>query len=258
MIALADARRRRRRALDVRVLRLARLRRHLRSGRRRDDAEHAAVRRQYRSPPIRCATPATPRCCEAEPTLAYRRADRRLGRRRVSRRCARFAEPAIALAHPPADADRRRRPGPIVCRRRRSKSSRAGCAPAASGGARRRARDADGAGPLPRRSSGRRSTPSCRARRSYSISVTRSAASSPASCTRRSPAATMRPPLTALPPSQVVMMPPAPSMIGISASDVVGLELGLDDEIDMAGREHAIGVAVAAVARQPHRALRRG
>ena len=36
---------------------------------------------------------------------------------------------------------------------------------------------------------------------------------------------------------------------------VVGLELGLDDQIDMAGRQHAIGVAVAAVAREPHRVL---
>src|SRR5271170_7941896 len=31
--------------------------------------------------------------------------------------------------------------------------------------------------------------------------------------------------------------------------DVMGLELGLDDEIDEAGGEHAIGVAVAAVTR---------
>ncbi len=30
--------------------------------------------------------------------------------------------------------------------------------------------------------------------------------------------------------------------------DVVGFELGLDDEIDVAGRQHAIGVAVAAIA----------
>ena len=48
-------------------------------------------------------------------------------------------------------------------------------------------------------------------------------------------------------------MPPAPSMIGISAHYIVGLELGLDHEIDMAGGEHAVGVAVAAIARQPHR-----
>ena len=48
-------------------------------------------------------------------------------------------------------------------------------------------------------------------------------------------------------------MPPAPSMIGISAQDVVRLELGLDHQIDMAGGEHAIGVAIAAIARQPHR-----
>ena len=33
------------------------------------------------------------------------------------------------------------------------------------------------------------------------------------------------------------------------------LEFGLDHEIDVAGGEHAIGVAIAAVARQPHRLL---
>jgi hypothetical protein len=32
---------------------------------------------------------------------------------------------------------------------------------------------------------------------------------------------------------------------------VIGLELGLDHEVDVARRQHAIGVAVAAVARQP-------
>ena len=37
--------------------------------------------------------------------------------------------------------------------------------------------------------------------------------------------------------------------------DVVGLELGLDHQIDVARRQHAIGVAVAAIARQPHRLL---
>ena len=36
---------------------------------------------------------------------------------------------------------------------------------------------------------------------------------------------------------------------------VVRLKLGLDDEIDMAGGEHAIGIAIAAIARQPHRLL---
>ena len=55
--------------------------------------------------------------------------------------------------------------------------------------------------------------------------------------------------------SQVVTMPPAPAMIGMSGDDVVGLELGFDDEIDMARRQHAVGVAVAAVAREPHRVL---
>src|SRR5262247_4864196 len=38
-------------------------------------------------------------------------------------------------------------------------------------------------------------------------------------------------------------------------NDVVRLELGLDHEIDVAGREHAIGVAVAAIAGEPHHAL---
>src|SRR5579872_970807 len=34
--------------------------------------------------------------------------------------------------------------------------------------------------------------------------------------------------------------------------DVVGLEFGLDDEIEMAGGEHAVGVAVAAITVEPH------
>ena len=38
-------------------------------------------------------------------------------------------------------------------------------------------------------------------------------------------------------------------------NDVVRLELGLDDEIDVSGRQHAIGVAIAAIARQPHALL---
>src|SRR5207248_7763090 len=35
--------------------------------------------------------------------------------------------------------------------------------------------------------------------------------------------------------------------------DIVGFELGLDHEIEMAGGEHAVGIAVAAIAGQPHR-----
>ena len=50
-------------------------------------------------------------------------------------------------------------------------------------------------------------------------------------------------------------MPPAPSMMGIKGKHVVRLELGLDDEIDVPGSEHAIGVTIAAIARQPHRLL---
>ena len=38
---------------------------------------------------------------------------------------------------------------------------------------------------------------------------------------------------------------------GNERQHVVRLELGLDHEIDMAGGEHAIGVAIAAIARQP-------
>ena len=51
------------------------------------------------------------------------------------------------------------------------------------------------------------------------------------------------------------MTPPAPSMIGIERQHVIRLEFGLDNQIDMAGGEHAIGVAIAAIARQPHRRL---
>src|SRR5262249_37389221 len=36
---------------------------------------------------------------------------------------------------------------------------------------------------------------------------------------------------------------------------VVRLEFGLDHEVDVAGGEHAIGVAVSAIAREPHRLL---
>src|SRR5487761_1557886 len=36
---------------------------------------------------------------------------------------------------------------------------------------------------------------------------------------------------------------------------IVWLEFGLDEKIDMAGGEHAIGVAIAAIARQLHRLL---
>src|ERR1051326_978403 len=36
-------------------------------------------------------------------------------------------------------------------------------------------------------------------------------------------------------------------------NDGVAIELGLDAEVDVAGCQHAIGVAVAAVAREPHR-----
>jgi hypothetical protein len=37
-------------------------------------------------------------------------------------------------------------------------------------------------------------------------------------------------------------------MIGIRASDVVGFQFGLNHEVEMAGRQHAIGTAVAAIA----------
>jgi hypothetical protein len=50
-------------------------------------------------------------------------------------------------------------------------------------------------------------------------------------------------------------MPPAPSMTGNDAADVVGLQAVFDDEIDMAGGKQRIGIAVAAVAEEPHLAL---
>src|SRR5579863_2862385 len=34
--------------------------------------------------------------------------------------------------------------------------------------------------------------------------------------------------------------------------DVIRLELGLDDEVEMTGRKHAVGITVAAIARQPY------
>jgi hypothetical protein len=55
----------------------------------------------------------------------------------------------------------------------------------------------------------------------------------------------MRPPPCAGPLSHVVTIPP-------DRDDVVGLDFGLDDEIDQARRQHAIGVAIAAVARELH------
>ena len=91
-----------------------------------------------------------------------------------------------------------------------------------------------------------------RLRAGHAVRFSRARISSAAACTRLSPAATMRPPPCAGPFSQVVTMPPAPAMIGISGDDVVRLELGLDDEVDLAGRQHAIGVAIAAVARELH------
>ena len=67
----------------------------------------------------------------------------------------------------------------------------------------------------------------------------------------------MSPPCSAGFPSKVVTTPPAFSMIGISADNVVGLQPGIDDDVGMAGGHHRKGVAVGAVARQPHRASSR-
>ena len=61
----------------------------------------------------------------------------------------------------------------------------------------------------------------------------------------------IRPPAAASPPSQVVMIPPAPATIGASATTSCGFSPVSTDEIDVAGGERAIGVAVAAVAHQP-------
>ena len=61
----------------------------------------------------------------------------------------------------------------------------------------------------------------------------------------------IRPPWAAFSPSQVVTTPPAPSIIGDERDNVVGLEIGLDHKVDEARRERAIGVTVAAIAREP-------
>ena len=65
----------------------------------------------------------------------------------------------------------------------------------------------------------------------------------------------MRPPAWGGPFSQVVIIAAGAGDDRHQREHVVGLELGLDDEIDVAGRQHAIGIAVAAVAREPHRFL---
>ena len=57
-------------------------------------------------------------------------------------------------------------------------------------------------------------------------------------------------------PSQVVITPPAPFDDRHQRDDVVRLQVGFDDEIDEAGRERAIGVAVAAIAHEPRLASR--
>ena len=62
----------------------------------------------------------------------------------------------------------------------------------------------------------------------------------------------MRPPPRGSPPSQVVTMPPARSTIGIRGKNVEGLQAGLDDEVDMAHREQAVIVAIAAEAPEAH------
>ena len=108
----------------------------------------------------------------------------------------------------------------------------------ASGDPRRAARNPDGAGPLPRAVLGGVRRLRARhadvlthdpekwepvfgqdhAQKNYAASTFIAAA-----CTRLSPAAMMRPPLAADSPSQLVMTPPAPSTIGISAMMSYGL-----------------------------------
>ena len=76
-----------------------------------------------------------------------------------------------------------------------------------------------------------------------------------AACNSGVAAAMTSPPCSARSPSNVVTTPPAFSMIGISADDVVGLQPGIDDDVDMAGGDHGEGVAIGAVAGEPHRAF---
>ena len=89
----------------------------------------------------------------------------------------------------------------------------------ASDRARRAPRNADGAGPLPRPGAGglRRLRAGHAAVLIRDVLIARFSSSSAAACTRLSPAAMMRPPASGGPFSQVVITPPAPVMIGISA-----------------------------------------
>ena len=68
----------------------------------------------------------------------------------------------------------------------------------------------------------------------------------------------MSPPSSAGPPSQSVTTPPACLDDRDQRDDVVGLQPDLDDEVDMAGRNHRKGVAVGAVAGEPHRSFPAG
>src|SRR6202171_1923570 len=106
-----------------------------------------------------------------------------------------------------------------------------------------------------------------------------------ASCTRGSPAAMMRPPLWAGLAPQVgallaavlihartarrnnaaaalggLAVPGGDDAAGAGddrnqCCDVIRFQFGLDHEIEMAGGQHAVGIAVAAIPRQPHRLL---
>ena len=78
--------------------------------------------------------------------------------------------------------------------------------------------------------------------------------SSTCSCRRGSPQAAIRPPDAAeLPPGRN----PATGALDDrdQRDDVVALEPGLDDEVGLAGADHAIGVAVDAIAGEPDRLL---
>ena len=89
-------------------------------------------------------------------------------------------------------------------------------------------------------------------RRARASPANRSASSRRPRAARLSPAATMRPPSRGSPPSQEVTMPPARSTIGIRGRMSNGFKPGLDDEVDVAHRQQAVIVAIAAEAPETH------